>query len=53
VQLGLQGSTRVEVRVGLTDGEFVVIGSRNEFRPGMKVIPKVIDPSQPGETEAK
>jgi RND family efflux transporter MFP subunit len=53
VQLGLQGSTRVEVRVGLTDGEFVVIGSRNEFRAGMKVIPKVIDPSQPGETEAK
>jgi RND family efflux transporter MFP subunit len=53
VQLGLQGSTRVEVRAGLTDGEFVVIGSRNEFRAGMKVIPKVIDPSQPGETEAK
>jgi RND family efflux transporter MFP subunit len=53
VQLGLQGSTRVEVRVGLTDGEFVVIGSRNEFRAGMKVIPKVIDPSRPGETEAK
>jgi RND family efflux transporter MFP subunit len=53
VQLGLQGSTRVEVRAGLTDGEFVVIGSRNEFRAGMKVIPKVIDPSRPGETEAK
>jgi RND family efflux transporter MFP subunit len=53
VQLGLQGSTRVEVRGGLTDGEFVVIGSRNEFRAGMKVIPKVIDPNRPGETEAK
>jgi RND family efflux transporter MFP subunit len=53
VQLGLQGSTRVQVRGGLTDGEFVVIGSRNEFRAGMKVAPKVIDPSRPGETEAK
>lgn len=53
VQLGLQGSTRVEVRGGLTDGERVVIGSRNEFRPGMKVVPKGIDPSRPGEAEAK
>ena len=43
VQLGLQGSTRVEVRGGLTDGERVVVGSRNEFRSGMKVVPKEID----------
>jgi RND family efflux transporter MFP subunit len=53
VQLGLQGSMRVEVRGGLTEGERVVIGSRNEFRAGMKVVPKGIDPSRPGETEAK
>jgi RND family efflux transporter MFP subunit len=53
LQLGLQGSMRVEVRGGLTEGERVVVGSRNEFRAGMKVASKEIDPSQPGETEAK
>src|SRR6266404_1125729 len=53
VQLGLQGSMRVEVRGGLTEGERVVVGSRNEFRSGMKVVPKEIDPSRPGGTEAK
>jgi len=53
VQLGLQGSMRVEVRGGLTEGERVVVGSRNEFRSGMKVVPKEIDPSRPGGGEAK
>jgi RND family efflux transporter MFP subunit len=53
VQLGLQGSTKVEVRAGLSEGERVVVGSRNEFRAGMKVTPKEIDPSRPGEAEAK
>jgi RND family efflux transporter MFP subunit len=53
VQLGLQGSMRVEVRGGLTDGERVVVGSRNEFRSGMKVAPKEIDSSRPGGAEAK
>jgi RND family efflux transporter MFP subunit len=53
VQLGLEGSTRVEVRGGLIEGERVVVGSRNEFRAGMKVAPKEIDSSRPGEAEAK
>ena len=53
VQLGLQGSTRVEVRGGLTEGERVVVGSRNEFRPGMKVAPKEIDLGRPGDVEAR
>ncbi len=53
VQLGLQGSTRVEVRAGLTEGERVVVGSRNEFRSGMKVAPKEIDTSHPGGAEAQ
>jgi RND family efflux transporter MFP subunit len=53
VKLGLQGSTRVEIRGGLSEGELVVIGSRNEFRSGMKVSPKEIDPSRPGGAEAK
>jgi len=53
VQLGLQGSMRVEVRGGLSEGERVVVGSRNEFRAGMKVTPKEIDTSRPGEAGAK
>ena len=47
VHLGLEGSTRVEVLSGLMEGERVVIGSRNEFRKGMKVTPKEMDASEP------
>jgi RND family efflux transporter MFP subunit len=53
VQLGLQGSTHIEVLSGLSDGERVVIGSRNEFRAGMKVTPKEIELGQPGAPGAK
>jgi RND family efflux transporter MFP subunit len=53
VHLGLEGSTRVEVLSGLSDGERVVIGSRNEFRAGMKVTPKEIELGQPGTPGAK
>ena len=53
VQLGLQGSTRIEVHSGLSEGERVVVGSRNEFRKGMKVTPKEIDAGQPGAAGGK
>jgi RND family efflux transporter MFP subunit len=53
VHLGLRGSTRVEVLSGLSDGERVVIGSRNEFRAGMKVTPKEIEVGQPGVAGAR
>ena len=53
VHLGLQGSTHVEVLSGLSDGERVVIGSRNEFRAGMKITPKEIVLGQPGAPGAK
>jgi len=53
VRLGLQGSTRIEVLSGLNEGEQVVIGSRNEFRAGMKVTPKEIEVGQPGAAGAK
>jgi RND family efflux transporter MFP subunit len=53
IHLGLEGSTHVEVLSGLTEGERVVIGSRNEFRKGMKVIPKQIDAGEPGSAGGK
>jgi len=53
VHLGLQGSTRIEVLSGLSEGARVVVGSRNEFRAGMKVIPKEIEVGQPGVAGAK
>lgn len=48
VHLGLQGSTHIEVSSGLSEGDRVVVGSRNEFRSGMKVVPKEINTSEPG-----
>jgi RND family efflux transporter MFP subunit len=53
IHLGLEGSTHVAVLSGLTEGDRVVIGSRNEFRKGMKVIPKEIDASEPGSAGEK
>jgi len=53
VHLGLQGSTRIEVLSGLSGGERVVVGSRNEFRAGMKVTPKEIVVGQPGAVGGK
>jgi RND family efflux transporter MFP subunit len=43
VTLGMQGSTRIEVTSGLQEGDEVVVGSRNEFRSGMKVQTKLIE----------
>src|ERR1700756_2032873 len=48
VKLGLEGSTRIEIIAGLNEGDRVVIGSRNEFRSGMKVKPKEIEASEHG-----
>lgn len=42
VQLGLQEPDRVEVISGLSPGERVIVGSRNQFHVGDKVAPKVI-----------
>ena len=56
IHLGLEGSSRIEVLSGLEAGDRVVIGSATEFRAGMKVHPKEIDitqPGQPGESGAK
>lgn len=39
VTLGTEGDTRIEITSGLNDGDLVVVGSRSEYRGGMKVVP--------------
>jgi RND family efflux transporter MFP subunit len=48
IHLGVQSNNRVEVLSGLNEGDRLVVGSRSEFRTGMKVTPKPIDTSEPG-----
>jgi RND family efflux transporter MFP subunit len=48
IGLGMQGSTRIQVTGGLQEGDQVVVGSRNEFRSGMKVQPKVVESGASG-----
>ncbi len=43
IQLGEEGSDRVEVRSGLSDQDEVVVGNRSGVRPGEKVQPKLVD----------
>ncbi len=45
VQLGTEGTDRVEITSGLAEGERVVIGSRSQFRPGEEVTPKTVSSS--------
>ena len=53
VHLGIESSNRVEIASGLHEGDRVVVGSRNEFRNGMKIVPKLIDASDPGAAGGK
>lgn len=53
VKLGLEGSTHIEITAGLNEGDRVVIGSRNEFRSGMKVKPKEIEAGEHGTVGGK
>jgi multidrug efflux pump subunit AcrA (membrane-fusion protein) len=41
VQVGIETSTRIEVRSGLSQNELVVIGNRTELKTGQKVEPKI------------
>lgn len=41
VTLGLETPTRWEVKAGLQEGELILVGARNEVKPGEKVEPKL------------
>jgi RND family efflux transporter MFP subunit len=42
VTLGLETSTRFEVKDGLQEGDLIMIGARSEVKPGEKVEPRLI-----------
>ena len=42
MNLGLQGKSKSRFFPGLTEGERVIVGNRNEFRNGEKVTPQEI-----------
>jgi RND family efflux transporter MFP subunit len=48
VQIGVEGSRRLEITGGLAEGDRVVIGSRSLFRPGEVVEPRPIDEPKDG-----
>jgi multidrug efflux pump subunit AcrA (membrane-fusion protein) len=41
VQLGIEGSDRVEIKSGLNENDLVVVGAHSELKPGEKVRIKV------------
>jgi RND family efflux transporter MFP subunit len=42
VTVGMEGSERLQIVSGLSEGDRIVIGSRSQFRPGETVSPKPI-----------
>ena len=48
VKLGMEGAERLEILSGLKEGDRVVIGSRSQFRPGERVIPKPVPQTATG-----
>jgi RND family efflux transporter MFP subunit len=42
INIGLEAPDRVEVRSGLDVDDLVVVGSRAQLRPGMRVTPKAV-----------
>jgi len=53
VNLGTEGDVRIEITSGLKDGDLVVVGSRSEFRGGMKIIPKEFGAGERSEAGGK
>jgi RND family efflux transporter MFP subunit len=46
VTLGLQTANRVEILSGLTENEMVVYGEQGQYKPGERVEPKLVEPSE-------
>jgi RND family efflux transporter MFP subunit len=46
VTLGLQSASSLEITSGLGEGDFVIFGSMQQFRPGEIVAPKLVQPSR-------
>jgi len=49
VQLGIEGSDRIEVTSGLAENDRVIIGNRGDFHPGERVQPKLVPEDRNGE----
>lgn len=46
VKLGIETANDVEVAAGLEEGDLVVFGEQNQFRPGEIVKPKLVNPAR-------
>lgn len=46
VTLGLQTANRVEILSGLAENEMVVYGEQGQYKPGERVEPKLVEPSE-------
>ena len=51
VKLGLESADRVEIVAGLEPDALVVVGNRNQLRPGARVTPKLEAAATPSEKE--
>jgi RND family efflux transporter MFP subunit len=40
--LGLESATDVQVLSGLNEGDTVVVGEQSQYKPGMRVMPKIV-----------
>jgi RND family efflux transporter MFP subunit len=52
VQLGIQGSTLVEIKTGLNEGERVIAGGQSKYQPGEPVKPQ-LQPNPTSDTDAQ
>jgi RND family efflux transporter MFP subunit len=46
VALGLQTANRVEIVSGLDENQLVVFGEQAQFKPGERIKPKIVEPSE-------
>lgn len=46
VTLGIQTANRVEILVGVKDGELAIYGEQDQYQPGMLVKPQLTEPAE-------